>query len=268
MLMSRRPVKQDANRATNFPPSAHRGAPCPRASCAVGRVQKAHMKQIETITPSRARNGTAKPSVIDAVTIPAPDIRVAEFKLVGTAPYVQLKFSEKAKGIMRSRMSEGTTAKSKKTREARDYNAEFEAAIHRSAEGWAGIPAAAFRSGCIRACSLVGYKMILAKLSFFVLADGYDAGDGTPLIRITGEPEHVEHMVRNDNGSADIRVRAMWREWSTVIRVRYDAGQFTLTDLTNLISRVGSSVGIGEGRASSPDSCGMGWGFFDIANEN
>ena len=221
------------------------------------------MKTIETITPSQHRN-VIHPATDEAVTITAPKFARAEFHLTGTAPYVQAKFSEKARNMMRAKHEAGSTSKGKKNREARDFNADYLGAIHRSEKGWPGIPASAFRAACISACRLVGFKMTLAKLSFFVEADGFDETDGTPLIKIEGEPEKCEHMVRNATGVADIRVRAMWRQWSAKLRVRYDAEQFTITDLTNLVMRVGMQVGIGEGRPDSRESAGMGWGTFDI----
>lgn len=63
----------------------------------------------------------------------------------------------------------------------RGEQAEFEAAIHYSSDGWIVIPAPAFRCAMIDACRLVG-----AKISVFIEADGFDADDGTPLVRLMG----------------------------------------------------------------------------------
>jgi hypothetical protein len=108
--------------------------------------------------------------------------------------------------------------------------------------------------------------MTLAKLSLFVLADGY-AEDGTPLVRIYGTPEMVTHTVRNATGVVDVRARPMYKQWAADLRVRFDSDQFTPQDVANLLLRVGMQVGIGEGRADSKMSCGMGWGSFDLATE-
>lgn len=199
-----------------------------------------------------------------AVQITAPKIETAEFKLIGTAPYVQLRFSEKAMNAMAEKMSLGSQAAKKRAKEARDFNEDFRQAMHYSDEGWNGIPASAFRAGMISACRLVGFKMTLAKLSVFVQADGFDKVDGVPLIKIEGEPEsHIMH-VRNATGVADLRVRAKFWPWSANLRISYDAGQFSTTDIANLIMRVGAQVGIGEGRPDSKSSAGMGWGTFAI----
>ena len=117
----------------------------------------------------------------------------------------------------------------------------------------------------ISACRLVGFKMTLAKLSVFVLADGTDALEPQiPLIRIIGTPTKQEDMARVETGQPYVTVRAAYHDWKAVIRIRYDADQFTLQDVSNLMARVGLQVGIGEGRPDSKNSAGMGWGMFTL----
>jgi hypothetical protein len=213
--------------------------------------------------PTAAKTAPAK-SEISTVQITAPKIHTAEFKIVGTAPYIQLRFSEKAINAMREKHEAGSQANKKKAKEARDFNQDFIQAQHRSDDEWNGIPAAAFRNGMISACRLVGFKMTLAKLSVFVLPDGFDKVDGVPLIKIKGKPEsHIMHA-RNATGVCDLRVRAKFWPWSAVVRIQYDADQFTATDAANLMTRVGTQVGIGEGRPDSKMSAGMGWGTFKL----
>jgi len=207
-----------------------------------------------------------KPTNTEEVTIKAPNIRALEIQITGTAPYVQARFPQKARQMMRDKMAAGSSAKNKKNRAARDFNDDYEQSMHRATEGWVGIPASAFRAALISACRLVNFKMTLAKMSLFVLAQGFDKEDGTPLIKIAGKPEACEHMVRNATGVADIRVRAMWRDWSARLTIQYDADQFTQTDVVNLLHRVGTQVGIGEGRPDSKASAGMGWGTFSVAS--
>ena len=57
----------------------------------------------------------------------------------------------------------------------------------------------------------------------------------------------------------------MYREWSALLRIRFDEGMLSETDMVNLISRVGIQVGIGEGRPFSKKSGGLGFGLFEIA---
>jgi hypothetical protein len=198
------------------------------------------------------------------VSIRPPNMQVAVFKIIGTSPLVQHKFSQKAQETIREAHAAGSTARSKKKREAKDFRGLYEGSMHRSREGWAGVHAGAFRNALISACRTVGFKMTLAKLSLFVLPDGFDKDSGTPLVRVEGEPRQHESMVRLQSGVCDLRVRAMFEEWSCLLRIRFDADQFTLNDVANLLARVGQQVGIGEGRPDSRDSAGMGWGLFDI----
>lgn len=203
----------------------------------------------------------------EAVTISPPNIHSVRLRIEGTAPYAQLRFSEKAEKQMAEKMMAGPTAKKGKAKEARDFDEDFRQAQHISEDGWIGIPASAFRIAMVDACRLVGFRMTLAKLSLFARSDGVDKLDGLPLIRIEGDPEPNRMHVRNANGVADLRVRAMWRKWSANVDIEYDADQFKLSDVVNLMARVGRQVGIGEGRPNSKQSTGLGWGTFEIVNE-
>lgn len=201
------------------------------------------------------------------VTIAAPRFSMATFLLTGDAPYVQHNFGAKARLQYHAQQEAGNVARrAKKKREPKDFEQCYEEAQHFSKEGWNGIPAPAFRSALISACRLVGFAMTRAKLSLFILADGYDSIDGTPLVRISkGEPHAVEHVVRNDSGVIDLRSRPQWDPgWQIELRVRWDAEQFSTGDVANLLARAGSQVGIGEGRPDSKNSAGMGWGTFVV----
>jgi hypothetical protein len=216
-----------------------------------------------------AKNTTTTSKSVDpeAVTIKAPKMGSAVFRIVGSAPYVQNAFPAKAREQMKAKQSAGSQAKKGAKRDPKDFELCYEQAQHISREGWNGIPASGFRSGLISACRLVDFKMTRAKLSLFVVADGFDRLDGTPLVKITkGKPHYVEHAVRNDSGVADIRPRPMWDEWEANVKLTWDADQFSTQDVANLLMRAGMQVGIGEGRPDSKNSAGMGWGTFTIGN--
>lgn len=199
------------------------------------------------------------------VVITAPNMRIAEFTIVGTAPLVINRFSMKDQEIMRAAQEAGSQSQSKKKRDPKNFQARFEAARYISEEGWDGINASSFRLALIGACRLVNYKMTLAKLSVFIVEDGRDKLDGTPLVRIHGDPPEMDvRPARNANKSVDLRVRPLWKDWSCKVKVRFDLDQFSLIDITNLMARVGLQCGIGEGRASSTMSAGIGWGSFRV----
>jgi len=204
------------------------------------------------------------------VLIEKPNMEIGLFRIRGTAPYVQHRFATKAKEMMKAKQEAGSTAAKGAKREAKNFMAEYEAAMYKiGANGKPvehGIPAPAFRNAMISACRVVGFPMTRGKLAVFVEADAFDESDGTPLVRIIkGKPHCTEMPVRLETGVIDIRVRPMWDAgWEAEVRIRFDADMFTLEDIGNLLFRAGVQVGIGEGRPDSKKSCGMGWGLFEV----
>lgn len=74
------------------------------------------------------------------VTIKAPNRQVAQFKIRGNAWLVMNKFSQKAKQQMEDTQKAGGTGKKNRKRDAKDFDACYEASKHVSNEGWLGIP--------------------------------------------------------------------------------------------------------------------------------
>jgi len=224
-----------------------------------GRTRKSHPLR-EKRVPHRLEEKTKEK--IEKLVIAPPDMASLKLRIVGTSPFMQLRFTAKAMAKMQATQEAGGQAKSKKAREPRDFDEDYKQAFHRMPDGSAGIPAAAFRAACISACRMCGFKMTHAKLSIFIQADGYDIVDATPLVRIHGEPEKSIMPVRNENGGADLRCRPVWKEWYVDLIVTFDRGQFSASDVFNLMTRAGLQVGVGEGRADSKKSAGIGFGFF------
>ncbi len=212
------------------------------------------------IAGSQKKKGKTKELVITA-----PQFCTATFVLQGTAPYVQHKFGKKAQAQMHADQAAGSQKKKGKKRKAKDFEKCYEEAMHKSQEGWHGIPATAFRNAMIDACRLAGFHMTHAKCSVFIVADGFDPDGGTPLVKITkGKPHYTEMPVRLSGTTTDLRVRPMWDEWEAELRITWDGDQFSEEDVVNLLLRAGWQIGVGEGRPFSKNSAGMGWGTFTI----
>lgn len=201
------------------------------------------------------------------VTIKAPNFQVAEFLIKGVAPLVIHRFSKKTQDEMKMKMETGKAASSKRTRDPKSTDDTYNESRYIAKDGWDGFHAGAIRSAMISACRLVGFKMTLAKLSVFVIQDGWDAKQPqVPLVRIYGDPVKQEDMARVETGQPYVCVRAAYHGWSSKLVIRWDADQFTIDDIFNLLTRVGQQVGICEGRPDSKKSAGMGWGLFEVVD--
>lgn len=213
----------------------------------------------------RKKEDVVVPEVTVGV-IPPKRESVVEIKVYGTAPYCQLKFSEKAKQMMREAQEAGGK-RARKKKDARNFEEDYENAMHKSTEGWPGIPAMAFKLAMIRASKLAGFTMSDTRVSVFIEADGIDRDTAEPLVKINGKPEMFISHVRNATGVADLRARALWRKWDATVRIRFNSEVFQPQDIYHLLDRAGSYVGIGEGRADSRRSAGLGYGHFRADGE-
>lgn len=225
--------------------------------------------KIEPTNRIEQLNGNGHAPVISSreVQIKAPNFQTAVFHIKGTAPLVICRFSKKDELL--ADYEKGTQkGKGKKVYAPTDLDNVFEEAKYISKDGWEGFNASSIRNGLIRVCTLVNFKMTLAKMSLFVIEDGRDAKEHQmPLVRIYGESIRQDDSVRNPNtGKIQIATRAAYHNWSAKLNIRWDADQFSLTDVSNLLMRVGVQCGIGCGRPFSTDSVGMGWGTFEIFN--
>jgi hypothetical protein len=184
--------------------------------------------------------------------------------------YVQEAFSGRKRDELMLGMSTSKAEKAGKARKdarpARNYDDEFEDAQHKAVAGWNGIPCTAFRQAMVDACRTANVVMVTAKLAISIIPDGFDARDGTPLVQLYSPtpPERLQLPVRNANGSVDIRVRPIWREWWAKVTVQFDADMITAQSIVNLLDRAGQQVGIGAGRPFSKKSVGQGWGTFSV----
>lgn len=203
--------------------------------------------------------------VVEKVIVSPPNFQTAKVTLIGKTPLVMNKMSSVNRQKIIEKQEAGSRSRKGTKLPPKDFDAIYKGAIHVAEEGWYGIPASALRTAMVDACRLVGFKMTVAKLSVFVEADGFDADDGQPLVKLTvGKPVRKDMAVKLADGSTDILARPFFHPWEAQPTLRWDADQFFAQDVINLLSRVGGQVGIGAGRPGSRFSCGMGWGTFEV----
>jgi len=202
------------------------------------------------------------------VTITPPNFKIVSIRVKGDAPYLSNAMSSEARAKMKAGQEEGTRARRmKRNRDPKDFNAAFKGSLHVSREGWQGITCSSFRNAMIDACRTIDMPMTRARLFIFVLADGYNKDDGTPLVRIYGEPVPDERIGKLSSGTSDILVRGRYDEWHCDLRIKYDADSLNATDIMNLLARAGIHCGVGAGRPNSKNSAGIGMGTFEVINK-
>ena len=187
------------------------------------------------------RNGKA----IEVISIPRIEIAEMEVKLIGDSPLIMHQWGEKAKAQIRDKQAKKPRAEN---RPKRDPKAEYEASMYRDADGGYAFPAVAFKAAAVSACRFNDIQMTIARGAFHVIGE---------LVPITGEPNMREDMVRVGMGAADLRYRGEFKDWSTVLTVRYNAAALSAGQLVNLFNIAGFGVGVGEWRPEKNGSYGM-----------
>lgn len=164
-----------------------------------------------------------------------------EFTIRGTSPLIQHKWSEKAKRQMREKQA----GKKTKSREVRDPEKEVHDATHFTEQGEYGIPLEAIKKAIITAAHKdIGIEKTLVRKSLYIRSDD----PGNILAMKCDEPIMREDLVRVGAGSADLRYRPEFRNWSVRIKATFDSDNLQIDDLLNLVNRAGFGVGLHEMR--------------------
>jgi hypothetical protein len=164
--------------------------------------------------------------------------------IVGTAPLIVHRFSEKAKRQMLDNMQGRKSPK-----EAKNPEAEYEAAFYRTDEGGYGFPVIAFKAATVGAARFYGKSVSMTALRQFVFFEApFSKEAGQKLAPITGEPHMREDVTRVGMGGTDLRYRPEFTEWSTEVEVTFVKSMLTRESVLSLIEAGGMGVGIGEWR--------------------
>ena len=190
-----------------------------------------------------------------ATTISLKRIRreIAEIEIHGTAPLIVHRWSEKARQMMLDAQQGKKTPKQPK-----DPQLDFETSMYRFEDGGHGFPIMAFKSAMVKGGARIFGKAVkmteLRQLCIFQ-PDGIGT-DGTQLARLIGpDPIMREDMVRVGMGTADIRYRAEYRDWSALLRIEYVPSVIDLSSVVALVD-AGGTNGVGEWRPEKSGSFG------------
>jgi hypothetical protein len=198
---------------------------------------------------------TKEPKLVAPIALPKLDIRTIDVRLVGDSSLIVHHWSQKAiKQMLDKQMGKASEGKEHKN-PVRDYE-ESCYVITPAPEGKPfedgvfGFPAIAFKSAAVEACTSLGKSItkVAARQAFHVVGE---------LVVIEGKPRPREDMVKISMGTADIRYRAEFPEWSTVIRIRYNARVLSAEQIVNMLNTAGFAVGVGEWRSERDGSHGL-----------
>ena len=194
-------------------------------------------------------------STATATTISLKRIRreIAEIEIHGTAPLIVHRWSEKARHMMLDAQQGKKTPKQPK-----DPQQDFETSMYRFEDGGHGFPIMAFKSAMVKGGARIFGKAVkmteLRQLCIFQ-PDGIGT-DGTQLARLIGpDPIMREDMVRVGMGTADIRYRAEYRDWSALLRNEFVPSVIDLSSVVALVD-AGGTNGVGEWRPEKSGSFG------------
>ena len=169
-------------------------------------------------------------------------IRSVRVKIEGISPLITHKFSEKAQKMIQDK--QGGKAKTSK-HDVRVPEEDFEGAKHKSPLGFDGFPAAGFKAAMIRGAKTIGLVMKDVQGAFFIEADCPE----TQIVKIDySECRLRTDMVRIGMGSADVRYRPEYLDWSADLVIEYNEGAISIEQLFQMIAAAGYGVGVGEMR--------------------
>jgi len=181
-----------------------------------------------------------------SVDLPPLDIATMLVDIVGTSPLICHAWSDKARKMMLDKQQK----KAKTAKEAKDPEADYLASMYIMPEtGGPGFPCSAFKNAAVDACSHIdGITKVVARGAFHVEGD---------LVPLKGAPRMREDMVRVGMGTADIRYRAEFPEWSCQIVVRFNTSLLSPEQITHLFNVAGFAIGIGDWRPQKDGNKGM-----------
>jgi hypothetical protein len=190
-----------------------------------------------------------------AITLKPINKKLVTFTIVGTSPMVQHNWSSKAKKMMRDKKT-GASGKTK-NREACVPEHEMQEATYLTENGEYAIPAMAFKTALISAAHRdIGIEKTMLRKSFFIECTD---SKGCMPIECT-QPIMREDMVRVGAGSADLRWRPEFSEWSCKITATINADNLPIEALINLVNIAGFGVGLCEMRPEK----GKDFGRFEV----
>lgn len=172
----------------------------------------------------------------NVVSIKQLRLRTVDIPIWGSSPLIMHAWSHKAKEqMLNKQMKVATTGK-----QAKDPQRDFEESIYLGTDKLPAFPSVAFKAAAVDAAVAMEFKKTNLRQAFHI------EGDMVPILG--SEPEPREDMVRVGMGTADIRFRAQFSTWGTILTVTFNEAMLSLDQLVNLFNAAGFGIGVGEWR--------------------
>lgn len=210
--------------------------------------------------PTAAKKTATAAAVGQPIRLVRPKRELLVVQIDGTAPLLSHKWSVKARAEMLAKQQGKKVAKTPK-----DPVQDFEESRYKFADGSGdGFPVTGIKKSIVQGAGRMfgkSVKMTELRQALYLHHDGL-GDDGAQLVRLQyaeGQPVMNEAMVRVP-GSADIRYRALYEEWSALLRISYYPHLIDAESVLALID-AGGINGIGEWR---PEKDGI-LGTYEVA---
>lgn len=211
-----------------------------------------------------------KKTQAEQIVIPALQIKTVDLHIVGDSPLISHAWSEKAKLMMLEKQQKKATS----AKEVRRPSVEFADSLYWLTEkpnldnctdeeaqkilqevipkSKFGFPTLAFKSAAIDGAfqQKVVDKRTTARGAIHI-DDTLAEIVGTPNIR-----EDIGRIGKGSTSTADLRYRAEFKSWSTVLHIKYNSGAISLEQVVNLFNVGGFSNGVGDWRPARDGSFG------------
>ena len=197
------------------------------------------------------------------IVIPAIKLQEFDLRIVGDSPLICHAWSEKAKLMMLQKQQK----KASSGKEERKPMVEYAESLYWLSEkpnfasmteqeifdatqkGTFGFPTLAFKTAAIDGAyqSRAIEKKTTARGAVFISGE-FAVLEGKPSIR--------EDMARTVTGVADLRYRAEFREWRTMLHITFNGNAISAEQVVNLFSLGGFACGIGDWRPAKDGTFG------------